>query len=122
MLNHIIAESFYKRGDYKESLRFFENAVNLQPDDYETHFKIALAYLRINDLKSAFNRLHFIISEQPNSASALSVMGSVLANMGQFEDAKSHLERALAINPQDQSARENLDQINSQLRSSVDEN
>ena len=47
----------------------------------------------------------------PKDGNAEANLGSALAANGQLDEGKTHLERALVIDPQNALARENLDQI-----------
>ena len=42
-------------------------------------------------------------------------LGGALAELGKLEESKGHLEKALKLDPQNQVARENLDEVQRQM-------
>jgi Flp pilus assembly protein TadD len=48
----------------------------------------------------------------PQDANAEANLGSALAETGNLKDARLHFERALQIDPKNELARENLEQLN----------
>ena len=51
----------------------------------------------------------------PQDANAEANLGAALAELGNWKEARVHLEKALAINPNLANARENLEQVEREL-------
>jgi Flp pilus assembly protein TadD len=63
--------------------------------------------------------LHFraAVRLNPQDANAEANLGSALAETGNLREARLHFERALQIDPKNELARENLEQLNRELPS-----
>jgi len=64
-----------------------------------------------DDFEGASEQFRAALQEQPNDANAEANLGSALAELGKFAEAKSHFERALQIDPHHSLAKENLEEL-----------
>jgi Flp pilus assembly protein TadD len=64
-----------------------------------------------NDFPGAIEQFRASVRLHPDDADAEANLGGALAETGQYAEAKTHLERALEINPNHTLARENLEQL-----------
>jgi Flp pilus assembly protein TadD len=69
------------------------------------------------DFQDAVPQFRAAVEINPEDANAQANLGSALAQTGQLAEAKSHFERALAINPNHQLARENLQELQQEMSS-----
>jgi adenylate cyclase len=111
--NNFEANLFYGRywavsGAYEQALPYFLRATEVQPDDYQAPLLLdqwlrglgrpveGLAYARMG-LKRAEEALR----KFPEGSRPAQLGATTLAAMGEFDQAKQWLERALAIDPDD---------------------
>lgn len=71
----------------------------------DADYRSGVAALNSNDLKTAQERFESVVRLAPRLAQGYSALGAVLAREGRWPDAIQNLERALALNPGDDSAR-----------------
>jgi Flp pilus assembly protein TadD len=64
-----------------------------------------------NDFAAAVEEFHAAVRLHPQDANAEANLGAALADLGNWKEARAHLEKALAINPNLANARENLEQV-----------
>jgi protein O-mannosyl-transferase len=107
MAYNCMATICYNNGDYKSSIKFLKNALEIKPDYLNALYNITLVYIRSGRLSKALKSADQLLSERKNSSDFLQTKGFVLLTAGQFEEAISILKRALVIDPKNKKA--NLD-------------
>lgn len=88
-----------KKGNIKESLREFENAVELAPTSFAFYNDLGLAYLQENDLEKALSSLLESVRLHWRSAISHNNLGAVLERMGRKDEAVEHYRIAIQIDP-----------------------
>jgi outer membrane protein assembly factor BamD (BamD/ComL family) len=116
-----------QRHDYAEALRLFENILSAHPDERELHERIRL-YLNIcrrhvapqqaaprtvqerlyastlalngGRYDEAISHLRLVRDEDPDNDHALYMLAVAHAQRGEHAEAVAHLERAIALNPE----------------------
>jgi Flp pilus assembly protein TadD len=63
------------------------------------------------DFRGAEEHFRAAVRINPQDANAEANLGGVLAETGNLKEARTHLERALALDPSNALARENLEQL-----------
>ena len=86
-------------GNLEESVRWYQLALEQDPDLLEAHFNLGLAYqgLACFDLAAACYRKTLQI--RPEYFGALNNLGQVLARTGDLDEAETIYRQALAVNP-----------------------
>jgi adenylate cyclase len=102
------ARSCFKAGDLEKSLRLFQQARRVRPEDYQPSALIALVLTqlgrhddarRADDLAlDAFNKF---LELNPDDARAYSLGAGTLARLGEVDRAKQWDERAMSLAPDD---------------------
>ncbi|MGI9229509.1 MAG: tetratricopeptide repeat protein, partial [Gammaproteobacteria bacterium] len=79
-----------------------------------------LAYKHYNAgrVEQAMELYRHSVAISPNDANAHSNLGSALAQLGRYQEAIASLERALVLDPQQQTARSNLQRVHQRLNES----
>jgi tetratricopeptide (TPR) repeat protein len=88
-----------------------EQAIALKPDFGQAHNNLAVARSRAGDAAGAVRAYRDALRCNPGDFNAHMGLAEGLANAGQLEEAKEHVERAAALNPNEprvQKAREQL--------------
>ena len=77
---------------------------------------LAVMYMETKRLEDARDMSRHSVEVDPNYANGHLTLGAVYANMGDLDHAESEFARALEIDPENHSARDNLDKVRAQLR------
>ncbi len=90
------------RGRWPEAESAFRRAVELDPDNKEAHVQLAEISLRLQKHRDeTLQELQEALKGDPEDYDAWMLMGNVLAQKGQTEDALRAYDRATGINPRD---------------------
>jgi adenylate cyclase len=117
--NHFEANLFYARhwarfGEFEKALPFFIRAVEVQPDDCQAPFLLeqSLRALGRRDegrpyAQMGLKRAEDALRKFPESSRPAQLGATTLAAMGEFDEARRWMDRALAIDPDDPHIRYN---------------
>ena len=94
-----IGEAFFKQGDSKNALKFYQHAVTLAPYNLEFRNKYGNSLFFNQKIDFAIDEFEFILSEDNNFISAYTNLGFVYFSIGNLEDALSYYNYALELNP-----------------------
>jgi len=101
----------YNRGKYDEALSRYQMAEVLEPDATAIHYNLGNALFRLGRYQDAARELELVlIDKKPERrANAMYNMGNVAFKAGQLDPAIKAYAGALAINPNDRQAKQNLE-------------
>jgi len=109
-----LGNEYFKKGDavravrrYKKSLSYAESEYGLSDDEKKTasnkkllaHLNIAAAYLKANDFKEARESSTKALAIDAANAKGLFRRGTALLELGEWDEARKDLKRALEIEP-----------------------
>lgn len=95
-----IALSYHQKGRLKEAIHLYLKALASQPENPKILYLLGVAYFQQKDSSNALNYLYNSLEIDPLSYASHNYIGMTLALLGQFDDALSHFEKAISINPQ----------------------
>jgi tetratricopeptide (TPR) repeat protein len=97
---HILGLSLFGLNDFDAALVHFKKAVSIKPDFADGHFQLGSIYSRtaetLTDAETAFKRSLELGYSSPEIFRNL---GSVDIKLAKYDDAVTHLKRALELNP-----------------------
>jgi adenylate cyclase len=106
--HYYFARSCFKSGDLKKSLRLFQQAQSVRPDDYQTVYLEALVLTQLgrgDEARKAYQRaLEFstkYLDLQPDDARSYVLGAGALARLRETERAKEWADRAMSLAPDD---------------------
>jgi adenylate cyclase len=106
--HYYFARSCFKSGDLKKSLRLFQQAQSVRPDDYQTIYLEALVLTQLgrgDEARKAYQRaLEFTtkyLDLQPDDARSYVLGAGALARLRETERAKEWADRAISLAPGD---------------------
>ena len=94
----------YDKGDYNNSIKFLEKAVEIKPNYLHAYYNITLVYVRTGRFSEALESADKLLSERKESSDFLQTKGFVLLSAGRFGEAISILKSALDIDPNNNKA------------------
>ncbi len=100
-----LGEVLRMAGHPQQALPHLEQAIALAPALAAPRISLAATLLALHRLPEALRLAREALDQGADAATAHGLLGDVLGRLGQFNDALSHYERALAIQPADVRAR-----------------
>ncbi|TWO32715.1 tetratricopeptide repeat protein [Seonamhaeicola sediminis] len=91
-------------GDSETAVQLFTNLLNQYPNDFEVKLNYAESLLWDSNFKSAKSYYEILIEENNQSFSALLGYANTLSNLKLYEDALTHVNKALDLSPGNQNA------------------
>jgi tetratricopeptide (TPR) repeat protein len=88
-------DTYAARQQYDEAIIEYGRALQLNPDDAETHYKQAQAYEHKGELVKAFDEYAAVAELQPSNLTAQMKVGSALLAAGDFSGARYRAERVV---------------------------
>lgn len=83
----------------KEAVNYFEQAHQLNLENYYVLNNLVLAQIRRENFQEAKTHLEKAVTQKPDEAYVYNNLGINYENLGQLEQAKEYYEKALGINP-----------------------
>jgi curved DNA-binding protein CbpA len=103
------ADACYDLGDYRDALKFYEEATHYRPFDAELHHKAGrLAFRLGEDLRKAKEYASSACELEPECAIYHRTLGQIFAGAGLDANARRELQQALRLDPKDAEAKEAL--------------
>lgn len=88
--------------DYKESFEILRKALEVQPDQPELLYDVALAAEKIDRIDATETYLRRLIALKPDHAQAYNALGYTLADRtDRLVEAREYIEKALKLSPED---------------------
>jgi len=103
--------SFTIRGEYKEALNYFQEAVEASPDDTDAWFGLGNCYIGLEQPAEAIAAYQQVIRTAPDNANAHYNLGHYYQQLGRYEEALSTFQDALAANPKHLPARFEMGEV-----------
>jgi len=95
-----IANTHEDQDNYAEAEAYFLKAQELAPDDFRTFFNLARIYSKMGVWEKALNQYQFQLRTEDGDPWCHSDVATCYLNLGDIENAKRHLEKTLALDPE----------------------
>lgn len=108
--------AYYDQGNYDKALRHFQKAVDIAPENSTNLRYLGMLYARREQYEQAIPYLQKALSLASSSQTAErahshALIGLALSRTGKAEEAQTHLEAAVKLNPADHTAHRTLGDI-----------
>lgn len=107
-LLNVAGASALSLGVTREAERYFELALNLNPQNLDALNNLSILYLNSGKSEQAEALLRQVLALQPDSLPALNILGVLLGRTGRHKEGESLLRRAVTLNPGFADAWQNL--------------
>jgi tetratricopeptide (TPR) repeat protein len=95
-----IANTYEDQENYEQAEEYFLKAQALAPDDFRTFFNLARLYSKMGIWEKALNQYQLQLASEDGDPWCHSDMATCYLNLGDLQNAKQHLEKTLAMDPQ----------------------
>ncbi len=95
----VLGNIYLRRGAFAEAESAFAAALDLQPANVDFRVNLAMAQLRQENHEAAENNARQVLAQAPGNMRALSLLGTLLRNLGRFGEAVETGRAAVAVNP-----------------------
>lgn len=102
------ANKLYADQKFDDAAAVYEQAIQLDPDNWGFHLNLGLSQKKANKAGEALAAFRKAVELNPESYSANKETGEALARSGQFAEAKPFYARAVSLSPSDPDAHFNL--------------
>jgi tetratricopeptide (TPR) repeat protein len=99
------ADQYMTGGKHKEAIIEYRRALQRAPRRADVHYKLAKAYMAVNDLPNAYSEYSAAADLDPSMVDAQVQSGQLLLVAGEYERAKARAEGAIAVDPRNVPAR-----------------
>jgi len=97
--------------DNERAVEMFNKAVEKNAEIPEIHYNLAFLFLQAKDYNGAISEYNKVITKEPDSIDALYNLSVAYAKNGDYPAAKDRLQKILAIDSNDESAKQALDAL-----------
>ena len=89
-------------GQLNEAKAAYEKAVEIDPQNPDYYFRVAMIQLKQDDKDGAIEVVRTGVSKDPGNPELLKTQGEIEEKIGKYQDALETYKRALVISPQDE--------------------
>ena len=98
-------------GDYDKALEILKQAESMDPENDEIHYAMGLAYWFKEAESEAVAEFLETVNLNPRHIEAHSLLGEIYLQRGQYDFARAEWERVLELDPDNETARKRLQEI-----------
>ena len=113
--------SFSIRGEFKEALNYFQEAVEASPDDTAAWFGLGNCYIGLEQPAEAIEAYQQVIRTDPANPNAYYNLGHYYQQLGRYEEAVATFRDALSANPKHLPARFEMGEVLGRMGRSEEE-
>ncbi len=99
------AQIYMRRNEPELAIAAYQYAIGVDPNYAESHFELAEALQKLNNIPEALKQYDKAITIQPKHAPALLAYGTLLAQLNEYAAAAQQLGKAVEIDPRSKTAR-----------------
>jgi tetratricopeptide (TPR) repeat protein len=90
---------YFEKGKYREAVIQFSNAIQVDPNFADAHFRLAESYLKLQFWPDAYRELQRTLNVDPNNVKAQIDLGGLLVAGHSYADAQAITDKVLQKNP-----------------------
>ncbi len=113
--------AFSQQGNRDKAIEAFRNSVSINPLQSEAYNNLGTELASAGRTDEAIDCFERALGITPNYAEAHNNWGIALARLARYEEAAGHFDKALKLRPDYPSARDNLNKVQSLMKSASDD-
>jgi tetratricopeptide (TPR) repeat protein len=106
-----IGFALVQKGNPAEAVRYYNIALQFDPDDVISHGRLALALATLGRIDEAIDQCRIVLSARPDDAEMHTNLGILFETKGQINQSVESYKKALQIDPNTPKARDRLDAV-----------
>ena len=95
----ITGHSLYRKKIYRKSLHEFDQAIELDPNNYRAYFWRGRVYIKVNRPKKAAVDFRMVIKLKPDFAEAYDNLGWLHMQFQEYDESIDYLSKSLELKP-----------------------
>ncbi len=103
-----IAEKFFDKGDFKESIRLYSQAIELDPQNANYIAQRGVAFFHFGKNEEALYDLDLALKLEPTNPFRYASRAFILSNLNRIDEAISDYKKTIELDPEDSIAYNNL--------------
>jgi protein O-GlcNAc transferase len=97
---YFLGLTYQNRSEFKTAIKYYQKALDINPDIVIVHNNLGVIYLEVGDLKKAGVHLSKALKLEPQNALVVSNIGNLLKTKGEYDRAIDYYKKAIKLNPQ----------------------
>lgn len=98
----------YQAGHLNDAVQHYQQGLELSPKQMHARYQLGVILVDLQQWVAGIEQLEQVIAERSDHVEAHNSLGVAYINLENFDQARWHFERAIALNPQFELARKNL--------------
>lgn len=94
-----VGDLLFDRKDISGSIKWFQKAISINPNDEIAHLKVAQILFYTEDYPKAFAQINFVLKQNVHNAEAYFLKGLCYREMGELDKAVSNFQTAVQKEP-----------------------
>jgi tetratricopeptide (TPR) repeat protein len=103
-----LAAALHQRADYRAAVGEYQQALRNKPHHALAHYNLGMCFKELNDSARAIEAFREAVRYKPDLANGHRELGALLLRAGRTNEARLHLESAVQLAPEDESAKKLL--------------
>ncbi len=99
-IRRALGDLWNSQGILELALQNYQEAVQIEPQNPENHYRLGLAYARAKSLREASDAFRKVIELDPSYAPAYRELGEVFFNAQKYQQAKEYYQKYVTIRPE----------------------
>src|SRR5579864_572305 len=90
---------YFEKGKYREAAIQFSNAIQVDPNFANAHYKLAQSYVQMQAWPNAYRELRRTVDLDPDNTKAQLDLGGFLLGAHSYDEARATIEKILQKDP-----------------------
>ncbi len=92
-------QQYFVKSEYREASIQFRNALKIDPDFVEGHYRLGLTYLQLKDWRDAYQAFDTVVRQDPNHLEARLELAELLLLSNQSYEARGEISAVREVEP-----------------------
>jgi tetratricopeptide (TPR) repeat protein len=99
MVRTQIGNTYFERGDYETASKWYNKAIEINPDNVDNYFNLAITYTKLKDQENTLSAYEKVLEFEPENLDALLYASNIHATLGNLDKSIEYLKKAIEVEP-----------------------